>query len=74
MYGLFFPSVVLAQSMHQGTGTNRIFSQYPITGSLMKPASNPTHYTDLLKELQAAPERGFIDRILNKWKGVLRFQ
>jgi cytochrome b pre-mRNA-processing protein 6 len=40
----------------------------------MTPASNPTHYTDLIKELEAAPDRGLIARTLNKWKGFLRFQ
>jgi len=48
--------------------------QYPISGSLMKPASNPTHYTDLIKELEEAPQRSWFSTMTNKWKGFLRFQ
>jgi hypothetical protein len=48
--------------------------QYPITGSLMKPASNPTHYEDLMRELVEAPERSWWGRMTNRWKGFLRFQ
>jgi len=53
---------------------NRYSRKYPITGSLMKPASNPTHYEDLIRELEAAPQRSWLDRTLNRWKGFLRFQ
>jgi len=53
---------------------NRYSRKYPITGSLMKPASNPTHYEDLIKELEAAPERSWLGTQMNRWKGFLRFQ
>jgi len=53
---------------------NRYSRKYPITGSLMKPASSPTHYTDLVKELEEAPERSWFSQQMNKWKGFLRFQ
>ncbi|KAI4126526.1 MAG: hypothetical protein LQ347_004938 [Umbilicaria vellea] len=48
-------------------------SQYPITQNLTKPVSNPSYYEDLMKELQEAPQRSWLSRILNKWKGFLRF-
>ncbi|KAH8819636.1 hypothetical protein F5884DRAFT_761274 [Xylogone sp. PMI_703] len=53
---------------------NRYRQIYPIRGSLLKPASNPTHYTDLLKELEEAPNRSWFGRMTNKWRGFLRFQ
>jgi len=53
---------------------NRYSRNYPITGSLMKPTSNPNHYTDLIKELEQAPERSLFGRMINRWKGFLRFQ
>jgi len=52
---------------------NRYSRKYPITGSLLKPASNPTHYTDLVKELEEAPDRSWFGRTVNRWKGFLRF-
>ena len=38
----------------------------------MKPASNPTHYEDLVKELEEAPQRSWLGAKLNSWKGFLR--
>jgi len=52
---------------------NRYTQKYPISGSLMKPARNPTHYTDLIKELEEAPDRSWWGRMTNRWKGFLRF-
>lgn len=49
------------------------FVQYPLSDALIKPASNPTYYQDLLKELQEAPQRSWFGRIINSWKGFLRF-
>lgn len=39
----------------------------------MKPTRNPTYYTDLVRELEEAPNRGFWARLTNKWKGMVRF-
>jgi cytochrome b pre-mRNA-processing protein 6 len=67
--GRYDPCFCLARAI-----TDSFCAQYPITGSLMKPASNPTHYTDLVKELEEAPERSWFSQQMNKWKGFLRFQ
>lgn len=53
--------------------THGSLMQYPLSDTLMKPASNPTYYQSLLKELQEAPQRSWIGRMLNSWKGFLRF-
>ncbi|KAI9834196.1 MAG: hypothetical protein M1819_003034 [Sarea resinae] len=52
---------------------NRYMTKYPTSAVLTRPASNPTYYEDLLAELEAAPQRSWFDRQLNKWKGFLRF-
>ncbi|MCJ1298519.1 hypothetical protein MMC08_001309 [Hypocenomyce scalaris] len=52
---------------------NRYTKKYPITEHLMKPASNPSYYEDLMAELQAAPQRSWLGSMVNKWKGFLRF-
>lgn len=51
-------------------------SQYPINGesSLLKPKSNPAHYTELVKELDEAPSRTFLQKLLLRAKGVVRLQ
>jgi cytochrome b pre-mRNA-processing protein 6 len=47
--------------------------QYKIVGNLMEPRSNSTHYTDLIKELQEAPNRTFFGRLAKKLGGLIRF-
>jgi len=53
---------------------NRYSRKYALTESLMRPKSNPTHYTDLVMELERAPTRGWVERTVNRLKGMLRFQ
>ncbi|KAB8293014.1 hypothetical protein EYC80_007376 [Monilinia laxa] len=53
---------------------NRYRGKYPLTSKIMKPASNPTYYEDLVKELEEAPNRSWFQQQVNKWKGALRFQ
>ncbi|KAI9680795.1 MAG: hypothetical protein M1817_004235 [Caeruleum heppii] len=52
---------------------NRYSKKYPVTDSFMHPTSKPSHYDDLLAELDAAPRRSWLASKLNKWKGFLRF-
>ena len=40
----------------------------------MTPASNPTHYTDLVRELDEAPDRTWFGSMTHRWKGFLRFK
>ena len=47
--------------------------QYPLSDRIMKPASNPAYYEDLVKELDAAPGRSRWKAIWNRWKGIVRF-
>ncbi|KAI9797860.1 MAG: hypothetical protein M1833_005060 [Piccolia ochrophora] len=52
---------------------DRYKAKYPLSDNFMRPASNPTHYTNLIAELDAAPTRSWLGAQLNKWKGFLRF-
>jgi len=52
---------------------NRYTKKYPLSNRLMKPASNPTYYENLIQELRDAPQRSWIGRMINRWKGFLRF-
>ncbi|KAI5919424.1 hypothetical protein F4810DRAFT_714503 [Camillea tinctor] len=51
---------------------NRYKKKYVITGSLLRPKSNPTYFTDLVKELEEAPSRSWFDRLMLRLKGVVR--
>ena len=47
--------------------------QYPLSEKMMRPASNPNYYDGLLKELNEAPTRSWLQSTINRWKGFLRF-
>ncbi|KAI1367605.1 hypothetical protein F5Y08DRAFT_297791 [Xylaria arbuscula] len=53
---------------------NRYKKTYPITGSLLQPKSNPTYFTDLIKELEEAPTRSYFQRLWLRVKGIVRLQ
>ncbi|CAG8972852.1 hypothetical protein HYALB_00001271 [Hymenoscyphus albidus] len=52
---------------------NQYTRKFPL-GPIMKPASNPTHYTDLVEELSAAPNRSLFERLVAKWRKSVRLQ
>ncbi|EMR61894.1 hypothetical protein MGN70_010446 [Eutypa lata] len=53
---------------------NRYKKKYPITGSILKPKSNPTYYADLVQELEEGPQRSWLDRLLLRVGGLVRLQ
>jgi len=53
---------------------DRLARQYPIPSSLRTPASNPTHYDDLIREMEEAPTRSWFANFSQRVKGTLRFK
>lgn len=51
----------------------RYTKEYPLPKVLRNPASNPTHYDDLVKEMQEAPTRSWLGGVVKSIKGSLRF-
>lgn len=47
--------------------------QYPLSEKMLKPPSNPEYYERLIKELDEAPRRSWLQSKLARWKGFLRF-
>lgn len=52
---------------------NRYAKEYSLPGMLRTPASNPTHYDDLIREMQDAPTRSWLGGVMKRIKGSLRF-
>ena len=48
--------------------------QYPLSEMMMKPASDPEYYGRLVKELNEAPTRSWLQSKIQKWKGAFRFK
>ncbi|TKA82115.1 hypothetical protein B0A55_01818 [Friedmanniomyces simplex] len=53
---------------------NTFTKQFPLPQSLMKPASNPNHYTDLARELEEAPSRTWFGNFAKRVKNMVRFK
>ncbi|KAL4938143.1 hypothetical protein BDV06DRAFT_201615 [Aspergillus oleicola] len=53
---------------------NRYAEKYPLSPRIRHPASNPSHYDDLIREFAEAPERDFFGRIFKRLGGLFRLQ
>ena len=47
--------------------------QYPLSPRMLKPASNPKYYDDLIKELDEAPRRSWLQSKIKKLRAMVRF-
>ncbi|EXJ85775.1 hypothetical protein A1O1_06143 [Capronia coronata CBS 617.96] len=52
---------------------DRYFNAYPIPAKLRNPESMPTHYDDVIKEMDEAPSRTWTQSLMKRIKGSLRF-
>lgn len=46
--------------------------QYRAPTKIFEPQSNPTYYNELIKELEEAPNRSFLQRIAKRLSGMIR--
>ncbi|WDK12995.1 hypothetical protein CGRA01v4_04276 [Colletotrichum graminicola] len=53
---------------------DRFKKRFPLNGQLLKPASQPTYFQDLLRELEEAPTRGWLKNMSKKLSGMFRFE
>ncbi|KAL4954622.1 hypothetical protein BDW69DRAFT_183344 [Aspergillus filifer] len=53
---------------------NRYANKYPLSPRIRHPASNPSHYDDLIREFAEAPERDFFGRFFKRLGGLFRLQ
>ncbi|KAI8223163.1 hypothetical protein K4K54_006321 [Colletotrichum sp. SAR 10_86] len=53
---------------------DRFKKQFPLNGELLQPKSQPTYFNDLLRELEEAPTRGWLQNMSKKLSGMFRFQ
>jgi len=52
---------------------DRYAREYPLPGVLRQPASNPTYYDDLVKEMHEAPTRSWLGSLAKRIQGSFRF-
>ncbi|UQC81570.1 uncharacterized protein CLUP02_07056 [Colletotrichum lupini] len=49
---------------------DRFKKRFPLNGELLKPESQPTYFQDLLRELEEAPTRGWLQNMSKKLSGM----
>jgi hypothetical protein len=52
---------------------DRFLKEYPLPAKVRHPQSSPTHYDDVVKEMDEAPTRTWVTSLVNRIKGSLRF-
>ncbi|KAG2027434.1 hypothetical protein GB937_001177 [Aspergillus fischeri] len=52
---------------------DRYARRYPLPPKLRRPASNPDHYDNVVKEFEEAPGRDFWGRMGKRLRGLFRF-
>jgi cytochrome b pre-mRNA-processing protein 6 len=53
---------------------NRYSKKYPISPAVLKPASNPDHYDLLMADIEAAPNKSWLQAKIDQWKMKIRWQ
>ncbi|OLN96902.1 hypothetical protein CCHL11_08475 [Colletotrichum chlorophyti] len=53
---------------------DRFKNKFTLNGELLRPASQPTYFDDLLRELEEAPTRGWLQNMSKKLSGMFRLQ
>lgn len=48
--------------------------KFPLSEKIMRPASQPEHYEALGKRLEEAPNLTFVDRVVKRLKGMVRWK
>ncbi|KAJ5086842.1 hypothetical protein NUU61_008149 [Penicillium alfredii] len=51
---------------------NRFARRYPLLPQLRRPASNPDHYDNVIREFEEAPNRDWLGRLKKRLGGLLR--
>ncbi|KAF2869118.1 hypothetical protein BDV95DRAFT_609358 [Massariosphaeria phaeospora] len=52
---------------------NRYAKKYPMSAELLKPASNPEHYENLMREIERAPTKTWVQAKLDEWRMKIRW-
>ncbi|KAF8449690.1 hypothetical protein BGX38DRAFT_546130 [Terfezia claveryi] len=46
--------------------------KYPLSDKILRPPAMPDYYERLVREMEEAPQRSWLQRMLNSWKGYIR--
>ncbi|KAG5920615.1 hypothetical protein E4U42_006144 [Claviceps africana] len=53
---------------------NKYNDRFKLQGPLLKPKSQPTYFNDLIREIEEAPRRTWLERLGKRLSGMIRLQ
>lgn len=63
-----------AMAVCSGGGFADRCEQYKLKGPMLEPNSQPTYFGDLLREIEEAPKRTWLERVGKRLSGMIRLQ
>ncbi|KAJ6443492.1 DNA-directed RNA polymerase III [Purpureocillium lavendulum] len=53
---------------------NKFRDRYKLKGPMLEPKSQPTYFEDLVREIEEAPRRTWLERLGKRLSGIIRLQ
>ncbi|UNI15572.1 hypothetical protein JDV02_002096 [Purpureocillium takamizusanense] len=53
---------------------NKFRDRYKLKGPMLEPQSQPTYFEDLVREIEEAPRRTWLERLGKRLSGIIRLQ
>ncbi|EHK21074.1 hypothetical protein TsFJ059_004884 [Trichoderma semiorbis] len=53
---------------------NKFRDRYKLKGPMLEPKSQPTYFEDLVREIEEAPKRTWLERLGKRLSGMIRLQ
>ncbi|KAI9898044.1 hypothetical protein N3K66_006404 [Trichothecium roseum] len=53
---------------------NRFNDRFKLKGPMLEPKSQPTYFTDLVREIEEAPNRSWLERLGKRLSGMIRLK
>ncbi|KAI5460359.1 hypothetical protein BGZ63DRAFT_246385 [Mariannaea sp. PMI_226] len=53
---------------------DRYNDRFQLKGRLLEPKSQPSYFEDLIREIEEAPNRSWLERVGKRLSGMIRFQ
>ena len=53
---------------------NKFRDRYKLKGPMLEPKSQPTYFEDLVREIEEAPRRTWLERLGKRLPGIIRLQ
>ncbi|KAK5993061.1 hypothetical protein PT974_06489 [Cladobotryum mycophilum] len=68
------PEEMLKARALQFLAQDKFKDRYKLKGPMLEPQSQPTYFEDLVREIEEAPKRSWIERLGKRISGMIRLQ